>query len=148
MSVAGPRTGRDGGGVDGGGHPAGAGRASLYDELGADHGIGVAVGRFYDRVVSDPRLRRYFEGVDLERLRAHQTALLAQVTGGPQRYDGRSLTAAHAGLGITAEAFDRVVAHLAATLTDLGVDPGVVDAVGGALRGHRDEIVSAPATAV
>jgi hemoglobin len=117
---------------------------SLYERLGKEAGIRTAVDDFYRRVVSDPRLEHWFEGIDLPRLRRHQAALLVQVTGGPVEYSGRELAAGHAGLDITPAAFDQVVGHLVATLTDLGVSGEDIAAVGAALGAHRDEIVTAP----
>ncbi|NIZ91546.1 group 1 truncated hemoglobin [Kineosporiaceae bacterium B12] len=117
---------------------------SIYEQLGREHGIAKAVQHFYERVVADPQLAPYFTGTDMTTLRRHQTALLVQVTGGPVQYEGRDLAKAHAGLGITSEHFDRVVGHLAGTLTDLGVPADVVGTVGGALAAHRDEIVEQP----
>ena len=116
---------------------------SLYDRLGQEVGIRTAVDDFYVRVVSDPQLAPFFEGIDLPRLRRHQTALLVQVTGGPVEYSGRELAAGHAGLGITPADFDRVVEHLVATLTSLGVSAEDIGEVGAALGAHRDEIVTA-----
>jgi hemoglobin len=116
---------------------------SLYERLGKEAGIRTAVADFYVRVVSDPQLAPYFAGVDLPRLRRHQTALLVQVTGGPVEYSGRDLAAGHAGLDITPAAFDRVVGHLVATLTALGVSDDDIGEVGAALTAHRDDIVTA-----
>ena len=114
---------------------------SIYEQLGREQGIGAAVQEFYERVVADPQLAPYFAGTDMTTLRRHQTALLVQVTGGPVRYEGRDLVQAHAGLGISPDDFDRVVVHLAGTLTDLGVDAAVVEQVGAALGAHREAIV-------
>jgi hemoglobin len=117
---------------------------SLYARLGQEAGIRTAVDDFYERVVGDPQLAHHFTGVDLPRLRRHQTALLVQVTGGPVEYAGRDLAVAHAGLEITPVDFDRVVEHLVATLTALGVPAEDIGAVGAALTAHRDDIVTAP----
>ena len=116
---------------------------SLYERLGQQAGIRAAVDDFYARVVADPRLAPYFEGIDLAQLRRHQTALLVQVTGGPVEYSGRDLAVGHAGLDITPDSFDRVVGHLVATLTDLGVSADDIGQVGAALAAHRDDIVTA-----
>jgi hemoglobin len=115
---------------------------SLYDELGREDSIRVAVDHFYRRVVADPALAHHFAGVDIPRLRAHQVQLLASVTGGPQRYEGRDLAEAHMGLAITSSEFDRVVTHLDETLGDLGVEPHARGQVAEALAAHRDEIVT------
>jgi hemoglobin len=115
---------------------------SIYATLGEEVGIRTAVDDFYQRLLADPQLKAYFDGVDMTRLRAHQTKLLVQVTGGPVQYDGRDLATAHRPLGITPEDFDRVVGHLAATLTDLGASPEIIGDIAAALGAHRDEIVA------
>ena len=120
---------------------------SIFERLGQEQGIRAAVDDFYERVVGDPELADYFEDVDLRKLRAHQTALLVQVTGGPAVYSGRDLAVAHERLGITPEDFDRVVGHLVATLTSFGVSAEDIGSIGEALGAHRDEIVTAPAPA-
>jgi hemoglobin len=106
---------------------------SLYDKLGADVGITKAVDEFYNRVVTDPDLAQFFSGVDMAALRRHQVAMLSAATGGPAQYTGRDMETAHAGLGITDAHFDRVVQHLAGTLTDLGVDNETIGEVAAAL---------------
>ena len=118
---------------------------SIYEALGQEQGIRVAVDDFYGRVLADPALTHYFEGVPMDRLKRHQAALLVQVTGGPKAYDGRDLGEAHRHLGVTSEDFDRVVAHLAATLTALGVDAETLGQVAAAVGATRDDIV-APAS--
>ena len=118
---------------------------TIYETLGSEGGIKTAVDQFYERVVGDPRLVSYFAGVDMDQLRRHQAALLVAVTGGPQRYSGRDMAAAHAGLDITDEHFDLVVSHLVDTLVSLGVDPATIGQIGGALLPYREQIVTAPA---
>ena len=52
----------------------------------------------------------------------------------------------HRRLGVTDEAFDKVVGHLSATLDALGVEPDVRDQVAAVLVAQREHIVTAPAT--
>ena len=118
---------------------------TIYDQLGQENGIRTAVDDFYQRVLADPELTGYFDGVDMARLRSHQALLLIQVTGGPARYEGRDLATAHQGLGITSAAYERVVGHLAATLSGMGVAPEVIGDVAAALDGYRSDIVTADA---
>jgi hemoglobin len=116
---------------------------TIYEQLGKENGIRTAVDDFYRRVLADPDLAAYFEGVDMTTLRAHQAKLLVQVTGGPVQYEGRELAEAHKGLGITSADYERVVAHLGATLTGMGVEPAVVGDVAAAVDGYRDQIIAA-----
>ena len=117
--------------------------ANAYDSLGAETGLRSAVDEFYDRVHADPLLAPYFAGVDMPTLRRHQVDMLSAATGGPQKYSGRDMAKAHAGLDITDEAFDRVVGHLNATLVETGADDGTIRAVLGALVPLRPSIVTA-----
>jgi hemoglobin len=115
---------------------------TLYNALGAEIGIRTAVDEFYDRVVADPRLTAYFEGVDMIGLRRHQVEMLSAATGGPKSYTGAEMAAAHAGRGIDNEAFDRVVGHLQDTLAALGVHEQTITSVLGALSPLRSDIVT------
>ena len=115
---------------------------SLYDDIGGAAAVTVAVTVFYTRVTDDPELAPWFGGVDIERLKAHQRAFLTAALGGPDLFTGRTMEAAHAGLGITIEAFDRVLEHLAYTLLDLGLGYDQVTAVIDGLRPIGDEVVA------
>jgi hemoglobin len=119
--------------------------STIYEQLGSGPGIRAVVDAFYDRLLADPELMHYFDELDLDQLRWHQAALLSTVTGGPAKYEGRELAAAHAHLNITAEDFMRVVGHLVAVLEAAGLASASIDAVVGALATHKDTIVTAPA---
>jgi hemoglobin len=69
--------------------------------LGGADAFGLAVESFYRRVLRDPELQPYFTGIDLERLHHHQSAFLAMAIGQVNGYLGRTMAAAHAGLGVT-----------------------------------------------
>jgi hemoglobin len=118
---------------------------SIYDAIGGAPAVGAAVADFYVRVLADPGLAPYFEGVEMARLKGHQRSFLAAAVGGPELYAGRDMAAAHAGMGITDAAFDAVVGHLVDTLTGLGVPAETIGQIGGALAPLRTQIVSAPA---
>src|SRR5215211_6840819 len=99
----------------------------------------------YLRVLADPLLMPYFKHLDVRDrrwLRWHMLTLLAVVTGGPSRYQGRDLHEAHAELHITEEAFDRVVWHLQATLQELEIQQEDQQAILAAVQARRDEVVT------
>lgn len=118
---------------------------SIYEKIGGAPSVSLAVDDFYDRVTSDPSLSPFFEGVDLARLKGHQRAFIAAAIGGPEPYSGRAMAEAHSGMGITSEAFTRVVQHLVATLTALGVDEETISTIGAALAPLEAQIVTGPA---
>jgi hemoglobin len=101
--------------------------SSLYQRIGHAGGLLWLVNTLYLRVLADPLLMSYFKHLDdqdRQWLRWHMLTLLAVVTGGPSKYEGRDLHEAHADLHITEKAFDQVVWHLQATLQELEIQRG------------------------
>jgi hemoglobin len=102
---------------------------------------------FYEKVIGDPNLAAYFEGVDLGRLKGHQRAFIGAALGGPEAYQGRDMGSAHAGLGVTDAVFDAVVGHLVTTLGELGIPEVTISQIGDALAPLRSDIVTKSAVA-
>jgi hemoglobin len=115
---------------------------SIFDDIGGPPAVTAAVDDLYRRVIADPALTPYFDGVDMKTLKGHQRSFIAAAVGGPEPYLGRSMGETHAYLNIRAEHFDRVVEHLADTLSDLGVRPSVIEQIGATLAPLKQEIVS------
>ena len=120
---------------------------SIYEQIGGRDSVTAAVDIFYARVLDDDLLGPYFGSTDMRKQKAHMRAFLAVALGGPSLYRGRDLGAAHAGLGITNDAFDRVVTHLVATLDSLGVPCAIVEAIVVKLAPLRPVVVSPEAEA-
>jgi hemoglobin len=113
------------------------------DRNGGTAVITRAVGLFYDRMLADPSLAGWFEGVDMTALRTHQRAFLIAALGGPDAYGGRDLRSAHAGLGIDDTAYDAALVHLVAALAEAGVDAVAAAGMRSRLEGLRHQIVAA-----
>jgi hemoglobin len=119
--------------------------SSLYQRLRHAGGLRRLVDNLYPRVLADPSLLFYFKHMDDERLKGlrwHMLTLLAVVTGGPSKYQGRDLHDAHAHLHISGDAFDRVLWHLQATLRELEVDRNDQQAILAAVKARRGEVVT------
>jgi hemoglobin len=114
---------------------------SDYDAVGGGPAVSAVVNDFYDRVLADPQLAPYFEGVDMPRLKRHQALLITQVLGGPDNYDGRPLDEAHAGLGIDSDDFAAVAGHLVETMRDAGVPEDIIARAGAAVAATKSDIV-------
>jgi hemoglobin len=95
---------------------------TLFDRIGGEAAIKAAARGLVARIVADPELAPYFAGVDPEPHVEMLAKFVSSATGGPARYAGRNMHAAHAHLGITHEHFNRVARHLADELAALGVD--------------------------
>jgi hemoglobin len=116
-----------------------------YSRIGGAPAVRTAVDQFYDRVLDDPALVGYFDGVDVDRVKDHQVLLIGSLLGGPETYTGRTLEVAHRGLGITPEDYGKVGAHLVGVLESLGAPDDTVAAVKDALASVEPEIIAAPA---
>lgn len=118
-------------------------QTSLYDRLGGAPAIFAATEIFYRKVLADPELAPYFDGVDMDRQAAKQAAFLTMALGGPNSYTGRDLRAAHAPLGeLTDHHVDLVIEYLAETLNELGVPDSDIAAVGAVAESVRDDILN------
>ena len=130
----------------------------LVDLAGSEEVFAVVASRLYDRILGsvdgdpdldgDLELVRYFRDergvlIDRERLQQHMTHFLMAALGGPRRYSGRGMAAAHAQLHITDAAFDRVVGHVVAVLQSLQVPAAWIGEVGAAVAPLRASIVTA-----
>ena len=115
---------------------------TLLEELGGRDAVEAVVAAFYDRVLRDPRLQRFFRGISMSRLQKNQVDFFCHALGGTP-YHGRDMKLAHAGMGITNADFDNVAGHLVATLESLGVTGDRIDRVVSLIAPLRDQIVGA-----
>ena len=118
---------------------------TLYDRLGGAPAMEAAVDIFYRKVLTDDRISRFFEDVDMERQAAKQKAFLTMVTGGPNAYTGADMRRGHAHLvaqGLNDGHFDAVVELLAGTLTELGADAQDIAEIGALANSVRDDVLN------
>ena len=118
---------------------------TLYDRLGGAPAMEAAVDIFYRKVLTDDRISRFFEDVDMERQAAKQKAFLTMVTGGPANYTGQDMRRGHAHLvaqGLDDSHFDTVVELLAGTLVELGANPADIAEVGALANSVRDDVLN------
>lgn len=116
----------------------------MYNRVGVD-AIRVAVDQFYNRVLADPRLEHYFQGLDAAargRLRQHQARFVGQVLGGPVHFELSRIMEVHNGLKISNDDYWYVVHHLLAVLSGLGVEDEIVGYVADQLAKIRIYVVA------
>ena len=98
---------------------------SLFDEMGGEVALRRVLRTFYDRLFDDPMIGFLFDGKDKEQLIEHQLWFTARFLGGPSRYEGRSLSDAHAALSFLKGHFDRRHQVLKEVLEEHGVPEAV-----------------------
>ena len=118
---------------------------SLYDRIGGESAIIAACSIFYARLIEDPLLRGFFDGMDVEALTAKQIGFLTHAFNGPKEYRGRPLNEAHARLvresGLSEIHFDRTVMHLNETLAELGVADSLIAEVAVIVESTRNDVL-------
>jgi hemoglobin len=119
-------------------------QASLYTRLGGKPAIDIVVSDMVDRSAKDPRTKRTFADVKLDRLKASIADQLCQATGGPCVYKGDSMKLSHKGLGITTDEFNGLVANLIAAMDAAGVGTTEKNEVLAALGPMSKDIVEKP----
>ena len=120
--------------------------ATLFEKLGGADAVNVAVDKFYEKVLSDDRIKHFFEGVDMVQQAKHQKRFLTYAFGGAPNYPGKSMRAAHKRLveemGLNDEHFDAVMENLGATLTELGVADDLISEAAAIAESTRDDVLN------
>lgn len=114
---------------------------SLFHKYGGIQTISTLVHDSYDDILLEPILAPLFQDVDMAKLLDHQVKFFSHVLGGPAHYEGRSLEAAHRGLSIGDDQFQKLVDILQANLQELDVAPDDVRAILDIVRSVKEKIV-------
>jgi hemoglobin len=114
---------------------------TLYIKYGSRVTSGMAE-CLYDRLLADPELAPFFDGVDIDRLREHVADFLSMLTGGPDLYRGRDLREAHAKYKISQDHFERVMGHIAGAATELAIEADDIATIAAAIRTYEEDVVS------
>ncbi|MEW6511203.1 MAG: group 1 truncated hemoglobin [Bacteroidota bacterium] len=100
---------------------------SLYERLGGVYAIATVVDDFIERLLvndvlnANPAIKEARNRVPKAGLKYRVTELVCSVTGGPERYHGRSMKEAHTHLNITEREWNALVADFQTTLDKFNV---------------------------
>jgi hemoglobin len=117
---------------------------SIYERIGGEPAVNAAVDIFYRKVLSDYRINRFFDDVDMEKQAAKQKAFLTMAFGGPHNYTGEDMRKGHAHLvkmGLDDSHFDAVVENLGATLKELNVPQELINEVVAICETTRNDVL-------
>lgn len=120
--------------------------STLFERLGGEATVDAAVDKFYEKVLSDDRIKHFFQGIDMKRQTGHQKKFLTFAFGGAPSYSGRSMQIAHQRLvtemGLDDTHFDAVVENLGATLQEMGVPDELIAEAAGIAETTRDDVLN------
>jgi len=118
--------------------------ANLFEQLGGQAAVEAAVDNFYRHVLSDDRVSRFFDGVDMDRQRAKQKAFLTMAFGGPHNYSGKNMRDGHAHLvkmGLNDSHVDAIIEILGSTLREMGVAENLITQVAAIAESTRADVL-------
>lgn len=119
--------------------------ATIYERVGGEPAMQELAESFYRRMLSDDRVKHFFDDIDMDKQIAKQQAFLTMVAGGPNNYTGKDMRAAHAHLlekGLDDSHVDVVIEHLGATLAEMGAPQDIIDSVKAAAEGARADVLN------
>lgn len=117
---------------------------TLYEKLGGSAAVDAAVDLFYRRVLSDDRISRFFDNVDMDQQAVKQKAFLTMAFGGPNNYTFLDMKEGHAHLvqdGLDDAHFNAVVEDLGLTLKDMGVSDELIAEVAAVAETTREAVL-------
>lgn len=123
---------------------AGESSASLYDQIGGEKVIEIATAIFYRKVLNDQHICRFFHYTDMASQLLKQKLFLTYAFGGPNKYTGKNMRAAHAvfvKMGLDDTHFDAVVGHLISTFEELNVPTHLINKAVAICESVRDQVL-------
>lgn len=121
------------------------GMTSLYERLGGEKAVNVAVDLFYKKIYADKDLLPFFDNIDRDKQAEKQRAFLTMAFGGDAEYNGKDMRTAHAHLvkrGLNEEHFNKVVAYLGETLSELGIDQDKIQEAATVAQSVKNDVLN------
>jgi hemoglobin len=118
---------------------------SLYEQLGGQAAVDAVVDIFYRKVLTDDRVSRFFEDVDMDQQIAKQKAFLTMVFGGPVAYTGSDMRTGHAHLlqrGLNDSHVSVVIELLGESLREAGVPEELIQQVAAVADSARADVLN------
>jgi hemoglobin len=116
---------------------------SLFEKIGGAPAVVAMVNEFYEKVIKDPELNRYFKDVELGKLRRMQFEFFSAALGGAVQYTGRPIVNAHHHLKIALSDYQRFVHHMMDVLAVYPFTEQDRYDINGRLNMYASDVVSA-----
>ncbi|MCC7545690.1 MAG: group 1 truncated hemoglobin [Aquabacterium sp.] len=118
-----------------------AAQAPLYQQLGGVAKIEVVTNHTLERVSTDPRTMRSFDGIKMAYLKKSVAAYVCKVADGPCVYEGETMANSHAKSNISGAEFDIMVSVMREELDRAGAPEGAKNELLRRLAPTRRDIV-------
>jgi hemoglobin len=120
-------------------------KQSLFERIGGESAVRATVIKMYDKILSDHELLPFFENINVEALRNSQISFVTFAFGGPTKYSGQDLRAAHqksVSQGLSDRHFDLVAGHLKSAMQELNVANDLIDEALAIVSGTRRDVLN------
>lgn len=91
---------------------------SIYDKYGGESFWERIIDQFYEKNISDNNLKSFFEGKNIEKIKAMNRHLLSVALRCSNDHFSVSVKRVHRGFGVSTEHFDRFISNFNAVLQD------------------------------
>ncbi len=118
---------------------------TLYQALGAQPGLVKLMDDFGTRLLADPRMKPFFQDVNMTELKDKLVVQVCELSGGPCRRKGPDMVKAHAGFDISRADFNALVEVLQDSLGAQGIAFGTQTRLLARLAPMHRQIVNVPA---
>jgi len=118
---------------------------TLFEKVGGKETVEKAAKFLYVNVLRDERLKRFFDGTDMQKQERMMSAFLTYILGGPSLYTGRGMRHAHANSvkgGLSDEHVNAMMECVSAALREVKVEPDLITEVIKVVEKHRDDVLS------
>jgi len=122
--------------------PASTPSASLYDRLGKKPAITVVVDDFAANLLRDPAIKDRFAATDAPSFKALLVDQICEATGGPCKYQGRTMRDVHTGMRISEKEWVALVTDLKGALDKNRVPAREQGELLGALGAMHGDVVN------
>ncbi len=117
---------------------------TLFERLGGQNAVNTSVDIFYRKMLTDDRVRHFFDDVDIEKQIIKQKGFLTMVFGGPNRYEGKDMREGHRHLikrGLNDSHIEIVIEHLGETLREIGANEEDIQKVASIANSVRNDVL-------
>lgn len=116
-------------------------KATLYERLGGEQGLSNIVRDALKNHQNNPTVKTRFQDSDMDKLHRLAFEFFGQGSGGPQKYSGKDMRAAHRSMNISEAEYLAVVDDIVNALDKHKIEVETKNEVLGILYGLRGDIV-------
>jgi hemoglobin len=117
---------------------------SLYDRLGGDSVVSMAVDVFCQKIFNDPNLEHFFSSINIESHSAKLRIFIQYALGGIANYNSKNIAKAHENVvkdqGLDDSHFDFFIMHLINTFQEIGLHDNDIQEMQKSIEPYRNII--------